>query len=40
MVQGLIDDVPTVEELVARIVEEAEAIVRERLAGMVTAAVA
>lgn len=40
MVQGLIDDVPTVGDLVSRIVEEAEAIVRERLAGMVTAAVA
>lgn len=40
MVQGLIDDVPTVGDLVSRIVDEAEAIVRERLAGMVTAAVA
>ena len=40
MVQGLIDDVPTVEDLVARIVAEAETIVRERLTGMVAATVA
>ncbi len=40
MVQGLIDDVPTVGDLVARIVAEAEAIVRDRLAGMAGAAVA
>jgi len=37
-VQGLIDDVPTVAELVARIVREAEAIVAGRLAGIVSAA--
>jgi NAD(P)H-dependent flavin oxidoreductase YrpB (nitropropane dioxygenase family) len=40
MVQGLIDDVPAVADLVTRIVDEAQTIVRERLAGMVTAAVA
>jgi NAD(P)H-dependent flavin oxidoreductase YrpB (nitropropane dioxygenase family) len=37
-VQGLVEDVPTVAELVARIVREAEAIVGERLAGIVSAA--
>ncbi|UAL09749.1 NAD(P)H-dependent flavin oxidoreductase [Caulobacter segnis] len=35
MVQGLIHDVPTVKDLVDRIVAEAEAIIRQRLAGMV-----
>ena len=34
MVQGLIRDVPSVAELVARIMREAEAIIGERLAGM------
>ncbi|WP_342249941.1 NAD(P)H-dependent flavin oxidoreductase [Sphingomonas sp. OTU376] len=34
MVQGLIHDVPTVRELVERIVEEAEAIIARRLAAM------
>ena len=34
LVQGLIHDVPTVEELVQRIVEEAETIIRGRLQGM------
>ncbi len=34
MVQGLIHDVPTCDELVSRIVAEAEAIIRERLSGM------
>lgn len=34
MVQGLIHDVPTVKELIDRIVEEAEAIIRGRLEGM------
>ncbi|HZB94227.1 MAG TPA: nitronate monooxygenase [Stellaceae bacterium] len=34
MVQGLIDDVPSVAELVHRIVREAEAIIDGRLAGM------
>ena len=34
MIQGLIHDVPTVKELVDRIVTEAEAIIRERLEGM------
>lgn len=37
-VQGLIDDVPTVKVLVDRIVDEAEAIIRERLAGMLASA--
>jgi len=36
MVQGLIDDVPTVKELVDRIVAEAEAIIDGRLAAMVS----
>lgn len=35
MVQGLIHDVPTVQELVDRIVAEAETLIRGRLAGMV-----
>jgi NADH:quinone reductase (non-electrogenic) len=34
MVQGLIHDVPSVRELVDRIVAEAEALIRQRLAGM------
>ena len=34
MVQGLIHDIPTVQELIDRIVGDAEAIVRERLEGM------
>ena len=34
MIQGLIRDVPTVRELVARIVDEADAIIVERLAAM------
>lgn len=34
MVQGLIHDVPSVQELVERIVAEAEALIRQRLAGM------
>jgi nitronate monooxygenase len=38
MVQGLIHDVPTVAELVARIVAEAEEIVAGRLAAMLTGA--
>jgi NADH:quinone reductase (non-electrogenic) len=33
---GLINDIPTVADLVARIVGEAEAIIGDRLAGMVT----
>ena len=37
MIQGLIHDVPTVKELVDRIVTEAEQIIRERLEGMLTA---
>lgn len=36
MVQGLIHDVPTVRELVDRIVSEAETLIRGRLAGMVS----
>ena len=35
MVAGLIHDIPTVKELIDRIVAEARQIVRERLAGMV-----
>jgi NADH:quinone reductase (non-electrogenic) len=34
MVQGLIHDIPTCQELVSRIVADAEAIIRSRLAGM------
>jgi hypothetical protein len=34
MVQGLIKDVPSVQELVHRIVREAEQIIASRLAGM------
>lgn len=34
MVIGLIDDIPTCAELVARIVDEAESIIRERLAAL------
>jgi NAD(P)H-dependent flavin oxidoreductase YrpB (nitropropane dioxygenase family) len=37
MIQGLIHDVPTVKELVDRIVTEAEQIIRERLEGMLNA---
>ncbi|MGE5502076.1 MAG: NAD(P)H-dependent flavin oxidoreductase [Ignavibacteriales bacterium] len=36
MIQGLIHDVPSVEELVHRIVAEAEEIIRDRLEGMLT----
>jgi len=35
MVQGLIHDIPTCEDLVSRIVAEAETIIRGRLAGMI-----
>lgn len=35
MVQGLIDDIPTVRELVDRIIAEAEALIERRLAGLV-----
>ena len=35
MVAGLIHDIPTVKELIDRIVAEAQQIVRERLVGMV-----
>jgi nitronate monooxygenase len=35
MVAGLIKDIPTAQELVSRIVREAEAIIRGRLAGIV-----
>lgn len=34
MIQGLINDIPTCQELVSRIVADAEAIIKERLAGM------
>ena len=36
-VMGLIDDIPTCEDLVGRIVREAEEIITGRLAGMVSA---
>ena len=35
MVQGLIHDVPTCDELISRIIAEAEQIVQARLAGMI-----
>lgn len=35
MAQGLVHDIPTTQELVSRIVREAEGIVRDRLGGMV-----
>jgi nitronate monooxygenase len=35
MVQGLINDIPTCEELITRIVADAEAIIRQRLHGMI-----
>ena len=38
MIQGLIHDVPTVKELVDRIVSEAEAIIRGRLEGLLSTA--
>jgi nitronate monooxygenase len=34
MVQGLIHDIPTCQELIERIIADAEAIIRGRLAGM------
>jgi nitronate monooxygenase len=34
VVQGLVNDIPTVEELVQRIVRDAESIIEERLAGL------
>jgi NADH:quinone reductase (non-electrogenic) len=37
MVQGLIHDIPTVQELIDRIISEADAIVAQRLAGFVRA---
>ena len=37
MIQGLIHDIPTCQELIDRIIHEAEAIVRERLASMMAA---
>ncbi len=37
-VQGLIDDVPTVKVLVDRIIDEAEALIRQKLAAMLSAA--
>ena len=38
MIQGLIHDVPTVKELIERIVGEAESIIRARLDGMLAPA--
>jgi NAD(P)H-dependent flavin oxidoreductase YrpB (nitropropane dioxygenase family) len=37
MVAGLIHDVPTVKALIDRIMAEAEAIIRQRVMGMVSA---
>jgi nitronate monooxygenase len=37
MVVGLIDDVPTCDELISRIVREAEEIINERLGSTVSA---
>jgi len=37
MVAGLIHDVPTVQELIDRIMNEADAIITERLAGFQSA---
>jgi nitronate monooxygenase len=37
---GLIDDIPTCEELISRIVREAEELIIGRLGGMVTPAAA
>jgi len=36
MVVGLIDDVPTCRELIDRIMAEAQSIIRDRLASLVT----
>jgi NADH:quinone reductase (non-electrogenic) len=35
VVVGLINDIPTVKELIDRIIEEAEQIIRQRLTGFV-----
>jgi nitronate monooxygenase len=35
-VQGLVHDIPTVDELVSRIVSEAQAIIRDRLASLMS----
>ncbi|MEO0962383.1 MAG: nitronate monooxygenase family protein [Pseudomonadota bacterium] len=40
MIQGLIHDIPTVDELVSRIVKEAEGIIQNRLNGFVSGAAA
>jgi nitronate monooxygenase len=37
MVAGLIHDIPTVKELIDRIMAEAEGIIRQRLSGMLNA---
>jgi len=37
MTQGLIHDIPTVKELIDRMIGEAEAIVRQRLGGFLAA---
>jgi len=37
MVAGLIHDIPTVKELIDRIMGQAEAIIRQRLAGFLSA---
>ncbi|MEO7938385.1 MAG: nitronate monooxygenase, partial [Burkholderiaceae bacterium] len=36
MVAGLINDVPTVKELIDRIMAEADGLIRQRLAGMIS----
>ena len=36
MIVGLIDDIPSCEDLISRMVEEAESIIRERLVQMVS----
>ena len=37
MVAGLINDIPTVKELVDRIMEEAEDLIKQRLEGLLSA---
>ncbi|NNE82581.1 MAG: nitronate monooxygenase [Alphaproteobacteria bacterium] len=37
MVAGLIDDIPTCQELIDRVMEEAETLIRQRLEGLLTA---
>jgi nitronate monooxygenase len=37
MVAGLIDDIPTCQELIDRVMQEAESLIRQRLEGLLTA---